>query len=75
MEEVKSTKIDSQYLEHIDEQAGRIANQEDHEITAIQALRKNPRTVLWCSYAIWLLVLNSFENQAGGSALGIPQFR
>lgn len=74
MEEVKSDKIDL-HLENIDEQAGRIANQEDHEITAIQALRKNPKTVVWCAYAIWLLVLNSFENQAGGSALGIPQFR
>jgi hypothetical protein len=75
MDEVKSAKIDSQHLDHIDEQAGHIANQEDHDITAIQALKKYPHTVLWCSYAIWLLVLNSFENQAGGSALGIPQFR
>jgi hypothetical protein len=74
MEEVKLDKTNS-HLENIDEQAGHIANQDDHEITAVQALKKNPRTVAWCAYAIWLLVLNSFENQAGGSALGIPQFR
>jgi MFS transporter, SP family, general alpha glucoside:H+ symporter len=70
MEESKS-----HHVEHLDEVAGHAANQDDHDISAIQAARKNPLTVLWCSYAIWLLVLNSFENQAGGTALGIPQFR
>lgn len=68
-------KTNSEYIENADVLAGHAANQEDHDITAIQAARKYPMTVLWCSYAIWLLVLNSFENQAGGSALGIPQFR
>ena len=72
MEEGKSN---AKYLEHVDEVAGHVANQDDHDITAIQAVKKNPKTVLWCAYAIWLLVLNSFENQAGGSALGIPEFR
>lgn len=65
----------SYQVEHLDDVAGHAANQGDHDIGAIQAARKNPRTVLWYSYAIWLLVLNSFENQAGGTALGIPQFR
>jgi len=72
---MEESKTKSQHLEHLDEIAGHAANQDDHDISAIQAARKNPRTVLWCSYAIWLLVLNSFENQAGGTALGIPQFR
>lgn len=74
MEDAKTDALNS-HLENINEQAGRIANQEDHELTAIQALKKNPKTVIWCAYAIWLLVLNSFENQAGGTALGIPEFR
>ncbi|KAG9235732.1 general substrate transporter [Amylocarpus encephaloides] len=68
-------KEDTTYLENVDDSAARIANQEDHELTPIQAAKRNPRTVLWCCYAIWLLILNSFENQAAGSALGIPQFR
>jgi len=72
---MEESKTKSQHLEQLDEIAGHAANQDDHDINAIQAARKNPRTVLWCSYAIWLLVLNSFENQAGGTALGIPQFR
>ncbi|KAH8676473.1 general substrate transporter [Tricladium varicosporioides] len=63
------------YLENVNEEAAHIANQDDHDTTAIQAARRNPKAVLWCTYAIWLLVLNSFENQAAGSALGIPQFR
>ena len=72
---MEESKTKSQHLEQLDEIAGHAANQDDHDISAIQAARKNPLTVLWCSYAIWLLVLNSFENQAGGTALGIPQFR
>lgn len=72
---MEENKSNAQYLEHLDGVAGHAANQDDHDTTAVQAARNNPMTVLWCSYAIWLLVLNSFENQAGGSALGIPQFR
>ncbi|KAH9223011.1 putative maltose permease [Leptodontidium sp. 2 PMI_412] len=75
VDEAPVEKGNTHYLENVDEQAAHIANQDDHDITAIQALRKNPTTVLWCAYAIWILVLNSFENQAAGSALGIPQFR
>jgi SP family general alpha glucoside:H+ symporter-like MFS transporter len=70
---MEETKTSTNYLENVDEVAAHVANQDDHDTTAIEA--KNPKTVLWCCYAIWLLVLNSFENQAGGSALGIPQFR
>lgn len=57
------------------EQTGRLANQEEHELQPLEAIRKNPWVMLWCTYAIWMLVLNSFENQAGGSVLGIPEFR
>jgi SP family general alpha glucoside:H+ symporter-like MFS transporter len=72
---MEGSKPNAQYLEHVDEVAGHTANQDDHDITALQAAKKHPMTVVWCSYAIWILVLNSFENQAGGSVLGIPQFR
>lgn len=47
------------------EQNGRLANQEDHDTKPLQAIRENPWALLWCVYAIWMLILNSFENQAG----------
>jgi hypothetical protein len=72
---MEESKANATYLEHVDEVAGHAANQDDHDITAIEAAKKYPMTVLWCAYAIWILVLNSYENQAGGSVLGIPQFR
>jgi SP family general alpha glucoside:H+ symporter-like MFS transporter len=57
------------------EETGRLANQGEHELTPLEAIRNNPWVMLWCIYAIWMLILNSFENQAGGSVLGIPEFR
>lgn len=57
------------------EHTARIANQEDHDTTALQAIRRHPRILAWCIYAIWMLVLYSFDNQAGGSVLSIPAFR
>jgi hypothetical protein len=70
-----SQKLDSAYIENIDEQAARVANQQEHDETPWEAIKAHPWTLVWCIYAIWVLVLNSFENQAGGSILGIPQFR
>lgn len=70
--------IDSS-VEHIDladlEVIGGIANQQGHEETILQALCKNRRTLFWCVYALWVLTLASYDNQAGSIFLGIPQFR
>lgn len=74
MEHPSKLKSDTELLENV-EQTGRIANQEEHELTPLQAVRENPWVLLWCIYAIWMLILNSFENQAGGTVLGIPEFR
>jgi len=43
--------------------------------TPFQAIRHHPREFLWCLYAIFVLVISSFDNQAGGVVLSIPQFR
>ncbi len=67
-------KLDVDFVESV-ERAGRLANQEDHETSAMTALRKNPWVLVWCCYAIWMLILNSFDNQAAGAVLGIPEFR
>lgn len=75
MEDISNEKQAHSHIEHVDEQAGRIAAFEEHNSTPLQAIKANPKAVLWCWYVIWLLVLASFENQAGGAILGIPQFR
>ncbi|CAK7200300.1 hypothetical protein SEUCBS139899_002991 [Sporothrix eucalyptigena] len=43
--------------------------------TVMQTIRKNPKTVLWCAYALLVLTLSSYDNQAGGVFLSIPAFR
>jgi SP family general alpha glucoside:H+ symporter-like MFS transporter len=43
--------------------------------TPFQAIKHHPRELLWCLYALFVLVLSSFDNQAGGVVLSIPQFR
>lgn len=74
MEHSSKLKSDTELLKSV-EQTGNIANQHEHELGPLQAIRENPWVMLWCIYAIWMLILNSFENQAGGAVLGIPEFR
>jgi SP family general alpha glucoside:H+ symporter-like MFS transporter len=52
-----------------------LANQEDHEASKWQAIRRNPWAFAWCLFAVWVTLLVSYENQAAGTVLGIPQFR
>ncbi|KAG9688539.1 MFS hexose transporter, partial [Aureobasidium melanogenum] len=42
---------------------------------SFQVINKHPRELSWCIYAIFVLLLSSFDNQAGGVVLSIPQFR
>ncbi|KAK1565997.1 MFS hexose transporter [Colletotrichum navitas] len=60
--------------EHV-ESVGRAATVEDHEETVFQAIRGQTWAFMWCLYAIYVLILTSFDNQAGGTVIGIPQFR
>lgn len=56
-------------------QLSHIANQEDHALNKWQSLKKHPWTFAWCAYAVWCVLLVSFENQASGNVTGIPEFR
>ncbi|KAL3493465.1 general substrate transporter [Aspergillus germanicus] len=58
-----------------DQQLGYLADQEDHELGKWDSLKKYPWTFVWCVYAVWCILLVSFENQAAGNVTGIPQFR
>ena len=44
-------------------------------LTPLQTMRQQSRETLWCLYAIFILVLGGFDNQAGGAVLSIPEFR
>lgn len=63
------------WAEHVDDDAGHAANQEEHELSAIGAIRKQPKVFCWCLYALFTCLLVSFENQASGMVLSIPEFR
>ncbi|KAK3938175.1 general substrate transporter [Diplogelasinospora grovesii] len=71
-------KIDFRDADHIEEsekQLGHLGNQEDHELSKLESFKQFPRACFWCIYAVWCVLLVSFENQASGNILGIPEFR
>ncbi|RSH80154.1 hypothetical protein EHS25_007259 [Saitozyma podzolica] len=74
-----TNKIDVEMMEdkrHLDVAAvGHLANQEAHDETPMQALRRHPWTCVWVVYGIWVLLCCSFDNSAAGSVVGIPRFR
>ena len=59
----------------VEERLAHLANEEDHKTGKWQAIKQNPRAFGWCLFAVWTTLLVSFENQASGNVLGIPQFR
>ncbi|KAF4982704.1 hypothetical protein FZEAL_1731 [Fusarium zealandicum] len=64
--------------EHIDgdnNDLAHLANQEEHEIGKFASMKKYPLACLWSLYAVWCILLVSFENQASGNIIGIPEFR
>ena len=52
-----------------------LLSQEEHETSKWQAIKRNPTAFAWCIFAVWTILLVSFENQASGNVLGIPKFR
>ncbi|KAM0323179.1 hypothetical protein ACHAQA_009029 [Verticillium albo-atrum] len=56
-------------------QLAHLANQEEHDVGKRESFRRYPKACLWCLYAVFLVLLGAFENQAAGVILGIPRFR
>jgi SP family general alpha glucoside:H+ symporter-like MFS transporter len=46
-----------------------------HDETIAQSLRSHPWALLWVAYGVWIVACCSFDNNAGGTVLGIPKFR
>jgi SP family general alpha glucoside:H+ symporter-like MFS transporter len=63
-----NTSAETSHLSHL-------ANQEDHEVGKLASFRKYPWACAWSIYMVWVVLLLSFENQAAGNVIGIPQFR
>ncbi|CAI6087915.1 unnamed protein product [Clonostachys chloroleuca] len=66
--------------EHVDvlpvqEELANIANQEEHDLGKLESIKKYPSAFLWSLYAVWCVLLVSFENQASGNIIGVPEFR
>ena len=77
MDSEKNSNITASHEEKTlqSEQLAHLANAEDHDTSKLQAIRRNPWAFAWCLYAVWTVLLVSFENQASGNILGIPEFR
>ena len=60
--------------EHADTIA-HLANQEEHEHGKLASIRRRPLSVAWCLFAVWTVLLVSFENQAAGNIISVPRFR
>jgi len=66
----------AEQVEYIPNDAlGHAADQEDHDLGVWASVRKYPWACGWCIYAIWCVILLSFDVQAAGAVVGIPQFR
>lgn len=59
----------------VDAQLAHLADQHDHEGSILHSFVRYPWASAWCVYACWCIILLSFDVQAGGAVVGIPQFR
>ena len=66
--EIVTTSTEASHLGHL-------ANQEEHEVGKLASVRQYPWACAWSTYMVWVVLLVSFENQAAGNVIGIPQFR
>lgn len=60
---------------HLEPEMGHLANAQDAALGRWSAIKKYPMAFAWSMFAVWLVLLVSFENQASGTVLGIPEFR
>ncbi|KAF4123885.1 Sugar (and other) transporter [Geosmithia morbida] len=70
-----SEKHDVAHVDQPQATAVRLLDQADHSTTKWQAIKANPKAFCWCLYAVWTVLLVSFENQASGIVISIPRFR
>ncbi|KAM0540647.1 hypothetical protein ACHAPJ_013558 [Fusarium lateritium] len=58
-----------------DQTRGHAIQQQEHNRTYTQTLRKDPWLLLWIGVMLWTLIVRGFENQSSGSVISIPVFK
>ena len=51
------------------------SHEEEAPLSKWTTVKQNPRAIAWCLFAVWVIVLTSFEGLASSIVLGIPEFR
>ena len=73
---VAKEQVEAQQVEAAqDAQLAHLSDQEEHETGIWASFVKYPWASAWCMYACWTVILVSFDVQAAGSVVGIPEFR
>ncbi|KPM42486.1 hypothetical protein AK830_g4031 [Neonectria ditissima] len=54
---------------------GRAIQQQEHNRTYLETLRKDPWLLFWIGVMLWTLIVRGFENQSSGSVISIPVFK
>lgn len=52
-----------------------LANQEEHELGKFESIKRYPWAFAWSLFSVWCVLLVSFENQAAGNIISVPEFR
>ncbi|KAH7155180.1 general substrate transporter [Dactylonectria estremocensis] len=68
-------KVGAEHHDSVDNDLAHLANQEEHELGKIASMKKYPLACAWSLFAVWCVLLVSFENQAAGNIISIPKFR
>ncbi|CAM1504268.1 Fc.00g018590.m01.CDS01 [Cosmosporella sp. VM-42] len=68
-------KNNAEHLDEVGNDLAHLANQEEHELGKLASIKKYPLACFWSIFAVWCVLLVSFENQAAGNIIGIPEFR
>ncbi|KAH6996923.1 general substrate transporter [Ilyonectria destructans] len=68
-------KVGAEHHDVVDNDLAHLANQQEHDMGKLESIKKYPLACVWCLFAVWCMLLVSFENQAAGNIISIPKFR
>ena len=79
LDTIESEKLPLEHTEHAHagEEAfnAHLLDAKAHDETISESLRRHPWAILWVVYGVCIIACCSFDNNAGGTVLGIPKFR
>ncbi|SPO03170.1 related to maltose permease [Cephalotrichum gorgonifer] len=69
------SKPGAEHIDDADDILAHLANQDEHDLGKFESMRRYPLALFWSIYAVWCVLLVSFENQAAGNIISVPRFR